>query len=87
MLFFSTVVALSSLGALVYAQSSNVTVPLEIAAIEAHFQNSGLAPSLLSAFSPSAIMTVNFTGHGTITPGENLTKSGEQRAPAFPSQT
>jgi phosphatidylethanolamine-binding protein len=83
MLFLSSIVALSSLGALVYATDP----ALGIAAIEAHFKAAELVPSLLSTFTPTAVMTVNFTGTGSISPGENLNKTGEQRAPAFPSQT
>jgi hypothetical protein len=82
MFFFATTVALSFLGSLVNAQSTNDTA-LGIAAIEAHFTNAGLVPSLLSSFVPSAVMTVNFAGVGAISPGQNLSKQGE--SPLIPA--
>jgi len=80
MLFLSASVALSFLGSLVYAQSSNNT-SLEIAAIETQFTDAQLVPFLLPMFKPSAIMTVNFSGIGPISPGQNLTKRQAALAP------
>jgi phosphatidylethanolamine-binding protein (PEBP) family uncharacterized protein len=80
MLFFATTVALSFLGPLVNAQSTNDTA-LGIAAIEAHFTNAELVPSLLSSFDPSAVMTVTFSGVGVISPGQNLSVSQVASAP------
>ncbi|KAI0003224.1 phosphatidylethanolamine-binding protein [Russula compacta] len=75
-----TALALSFLGPLVYAQATNDTA-LGIAAIEAHFTNAQIVPSLLSTFDPSALMTVNFTGVGVISPGQNLSVSQVSKAP------
>lgn len=71
MFLLATAVALSFLGALVHAQSTNNTA-IEIAAIEAHFKNADLVPSLLSTFNPTAVMTVTFSNVGAISPGQNL---------------
>ncbi|KAH9977127.1 phosphatidylethanolamine-binding protein [Lactifluus volemus] len=68
MLLLSTVV-------LSFSANNNA---LGIAAIEAHFTQSGLVPNLLKTFDPNSIMTVNFPGTGAITPGEALT---EQHGP------
>jgi len=76
MFFLATAVALSFLGPLVHAQSTNDTA-LEIAAIEAHFKNADLVPSLLSTFTPTAVMTVTFSGVGATSPGQNLTMQRE----------
>lgn len=76
MLFFATTVALSLLGSLVNAQSTDDT-GLGIAAIEAHFTNAELVPELLSTFSPSALINVTFNGVGAISPGQNLTQERE----------
>jgi phosphatidylethanolamine-binding protein len=76
MLLFATTVALSFLGPLVNAQSTNDTA-LGIAAIEAHFTNAQIVPELLSTFDPSALMTVTFTGVGAISPGQNLSMTRE----------
>jgi phosphatidylethanolamine-binding protein len=74
MLLLSAAV-LSFLGSLVNAQANNNA--LGIAAIEAHFTQSGLVPNLLKTFDPNSIMTVNFPGTGAITPGEALTEQRE----------
>lgn len=76
MFLFATTVALSFLGPLVNAQSTNDTA-LGIAAIEAHFTNAKLVPDLLATFDPGAIMTVTFSGVGAISPGQNLTTERE----------
>lgn len=78
MFLLSTSFALYFLGSLVNAQSSNDNA-IGIAAIEAHFTGSGLVPSLLTSFDPSALMTVTFSDVGAISPGQNLTK--DQVAP------
>ncbi|KAJ7581016.1 phosphatidylethanolamine-binding protein [Mycena floridula] len=45
-----------------------------IEAIEAHFTQSGLVPSLLTSFDPSALLTATFASSGAITPGQALTE-------------
>ncbi|KAH9989785.1 phosphatidylethanolamine-binding protein [Russula vinacea] len=80
MFLFATTVALSFLGPLVNAQSTNDTA-LGIAAIEAHFTNAKLVPDLLATFDPGAIMTVTFSGVGAISPGQNLTTEQVAAAP------
>ncbi|KAI0262873.1 phosphatidylethanolamine-binding protein [Gloeopeniophorella convolvens] len=74
----ATSVALFALGALVNAQSNDDNA-LGIAAIEAHFSNADLVPSLIPSFDPSAVMTVTFPGVGAISPGQSLSK--DQVAP------
>jgi hypothetical protein len=74
MYILSTTFALYFLGSLVNAQSAS-NIALGIAAIEAHFTGAGLVPALLSSFDPSALMTVNFSGVGAITPGQNLSEA------------
>ena len=76
MFLLATTIALSFLGSLVHAQSTDDTA-LEIAAIEAHFKNADLVPSLLPTFTPTAVMTVTFSNVGAISPGQNLTMQGE----------
>lgn len=87
MLLLSAAVALSFLGSLVYAQSNNTTA-LEIAAIKSQFLDAQLISesSLLAKFDPSAVITVNFSGVGPISPGQNLTKQRERPCRALPSR-
>lgn len=61
-----------SLASLVTAQSTNPT--LEIEAIQAHFSNAGLVPSLLPTFAPTAFFNLSYSGVGAISPGQKLTK-------------
>ncbi|KAI0029323.1 phosphatidylethanolamine-binding protein [Vararia minispora EC-137] len=75
-MIFSTAVAVLSVASFVRAGTS-----LNIAAIEAHFNNSGIVPSLLSTFDPSATLNVTFPGVGTISPGQALTKDQVASAP------
>jgi hypothetical protein len=84
MFLLATTFALSFLGPLVNAQSTNDTA-LGIAAIEAHFTNADLVPSLLSSFTPTALMTVTFPGGGAISPGQNLTMARESSHHNHPS--
>jgi hypothetical protein len=82
-LFAATTVALSFLGPLVNAQSTNDTA-LGISAIEAHFTNAQLVPALLASFSPSALFTVTFSGVGAISPGQNLSVERESLSLSHP---
>lgn len=45
---------------LISAQSTDV------AAIEAHFTQSGIVPDLLSSFDPSALLSVDYTGNTSL---------------------
>ncbi|KAI0050019.1 PEBP-like protein [Auriscalpium vulgare] len=65
---------------LVNAQSSSSDTSLGIAAIEAHFSQSGIVPSLLSSFDPSGILNVSYNGV-SLTPGQQLTKDQVASAP------
>jgi hypothetical protein len=71
MISFSIILSLTLLP-FVIAQSSDPA--LQIEAIEAHFTASGIVPSLLSTFDPSAILTLNYAGTGDISPGQALKK-------------
>jgi hypothetical protein len=84
MFFLATAVALSFLGPLVNAQTSDTG--LGLAAIEAHFKNADLVPSLLSTFSPTAVMNLTFPNVGAISPGQNLTMQREPSQPDYPCQ-
>ncbi|KAH7889809.1 phosphatidylethanolamine-binding protein [Phlebopus sp. FC_14] len=57
---------------LVHAQSSSKAVQIE--AIVAHFRGSGLVPSFLPAFSPTALLAVSYKGVGSVPPGQALTR-------------
>jgi len=76
MTFFPILISFALLP-LAVAQSNDSA--LQIKAIQAHFTQAELVPSLLPSFSPSALLTVNYAGVGNITPGQPLTK--EQSAP------
>jgi hypothetical protein len=43
---------------------------LQLEAIEAHFTNAELVPVPIPVFEPTAILTANFQGLGSITPGQ-----------------
>jgi hypothetical protein len=65
-----------------FSQSTNNSdVGLQIAAIQAHFSNAGIVPSLLTTFSPSAVMSVAFNGVGDVAPGTLLTEAQVKPAP------
>ncbi|TCD59820.1 hypothetical protein EIP91_011399 [Steccherinum ochraceum] len=51
--------------------------PLQIQAIEAHFNNSGIVPTLLSTFAPTAVFTLAFQGSGNIQPGQAFTDNSK----------
>jgi len=71
MKFTSSFVSVA-LAALVAAQANNTELGVE--AIEAHFSNAGIVPSLLTTFDPVAVMSLAYTGVGDISPGQQLTK-------------
>ncbi|KAJ3526822.1 hypothetical protein NM688_g8212 [Phlebia brevispora] len=71
MISAQTVLALAFIP-LVFGQTNNT---LGIEAIEAHFSNSGIVPTLLSSFDPSALLTVSYDGVGNLSPGQSLTKT------------
>lgn len=70
---FTTALVSVALAAVAAAQSTNNT-QVGIEAIEAHFSQSGIVPSLLTTFDPVALMSVTFSGVGEISPGQQLTK-------------
>ncbi|KAG7092215.1 hypothetical protein E1B28_008582 [Marasmius oreades] len=74
--------ALLTLLPLVAAQSAQ-NLPLEIAAIKAHFNQSGLVPSLLPTFEPSALMTINFPEVGDLKPGQSITQAQSGPTPTI----
>jgi hypothetical protein len=61
------------------AQSSDTA--LQVAAIEAHFKQSQIVPSLLASFDPTALLTLNYAGVGDVTPGQLLTKEQSATTP------
>jgi len=69
---------LASLAVLPFVSAQTSDPGLEIEAIQAHFSGSGITPSLLPTFDPSAVLSVTF-GSTAITPGQPLTQ--DQVAP------
>ncbi|KDQ59411.1 hypothetical protein JAAARDRAFT_126989 [Jaapia argillacea MUCL 33604] len=61
-----------------FAQSNE---QLQIEAIEAHFKQSGIVPSLLPTFNPTGTLNVTFNGVGAISPGQPLTQANVQPTP------
>ncbi|KAF8580701.1 hypothetical protein K439DRAFT_1619637 [Ramaria rubella] len=55
------------------AQATVNNTQLGVEAIEAHFANAGLVPSLLNPFSPSGLLNVTYNNVGQVQPGQNLT--------------
>jgi hypothetical protein len=80
MAFFKLLSALAAVS-LVSAQSANMQ--LQIEAIVAHFTNAQLVPVPIPQFNPSAILTANFSGVGSITPGQLLPADQVQAAPTL----
>lgn len=68
---FVTAVSLFSFIGAVVAQDNTA---VDIEAIQAHFSQAGIVPSLLTTFDPSALLTVSFDGVGDISPGQPLTQ-------------
>jgi len=62
--------------------SSNNT-GLQIEAIEAHFTNAGIVPSLLTSFSPSAFLNFAFDTIGSVAPGTLLTQAQVKPTPSL----
>jgi hypothetical protein len=72
---------LASFVVLAAAQSQNI--PLELAAVKAHFQQSLLVPELLKDFDPTVLINVNYAGAGDIATGQLLTKDQVGSAPTI----
>lgn len=69
------IVGLSFLSCVI-AQSTNTNdTGFQIEAIEAHFEQADIIPSLLTTFNPEALLTVSFDNVGAITPGQSLNQS------------
>jgi len=64
------------------SQSTNDS-SIQIEAIEAHFSNAGIVPSLLPTFSPSAVLSVSFAGVGDVAPGTALSETQVKPAPSL----
>jgi len=60
--------------ALLSSFANAATSLLDIEAIEAHFQQALIVPSLLSTFTPGAVLSVSFSG-SEITPGQALAQA------------
>ena len=73
-------VSLSLISAALAQSNSTNNTAVGIEAIQAHFSNAGLVPSLLATFDPSALMTVDYSGVGDIQPGQALSQSRKSRA-------
>ncbi|KAI0094097.1 phosphatidylethanolamine-binding protein [Irpex rosettiformis] len=86
-MFFAPVVLSFALASvkLVAAQNSTASnnTALGIEAIEAHFSQAGLVPSLLATFNPSAVLTLSYSGVGDVSPGQALTQQQVQPVPGL----
>ncbi|GJF00771.1 PEBP-like protein [Phanerochaete sordida] len=69
---FSAAFVSVALAALAAAQANNTELGVE--AIEAHFSNAGIVPSLLASFDPVGVLSLSYSGVGDISPGQSLTK-------------
>jgi hypothetical protein len=56
---------------------------LQIAAIKAHFTQSGIVPSLFQSFDPSGLLDASFPSVGTISPGQLLTQAQVKPQPTL----
>jgi phosphatidylethanolamine-binding protein (PEBP) family uncharacterized protein len=74
---------LVSLALLPFTVAQSNDPAFQVAAIEAHFKQSQIVPSVLADFNPSALLTVNYAGVGDITPGQLLTKEQSSPTPAI----
>jgi hypothetical protein len=74
---------LSGLAAISLVSAQSTNMQLQIEAIVAHFTNAQLIPVPIPAFNPSAILTANFGGVGSITPGQPLSADQVQAAPTL----
>ncbi|KAF8522116.1 phosphatidylethanolamine-binding protein, partial [Hysterangium stoloniferum] len=52
-----------------------------IEAIQAHFQNAGIVPSLLRQFTPTALLSLSYDGVSVVQPGQNLTTDAVKPVP------
>ncbi|KAF9002036.1 phosphatidylethanolamine-binding protein [Cyathus striatus] len=73
---------LASVALLSLVRAQGTDHSLDVKAIEAHFSQSGIVPQLLAQFEPSALLTLNFQGVGSVTPGQLLTKEQVSPTPA-----
>ena len=67
---------LTSLVPFVAAQGAADT-SVEVKAIEAHFQGAHIVPDYFKEFEPTALLSLNYPGAGTLTPGQKVTKERE----------
>jgi len=74
---FRTLLVVCALFSVALSQSTQ----LQLEGIEAHFQNAQLVPVPIPAFEPTAILTANFQGLGSITPGQLVSKDQVANAP------
>ncbi|TDL27199.1 PEBP-like protein [Rickenella mellea] len=56
---------------------------LDIQAIQANFQNALIVPNLLPSFDPSALIALDFSTVGQISPGQNLTQDQVKPTPSI----
>lgn len=69
---FTAALVSVTLASVAAAQTNNSELGVE--AIEAHFSQSGIVPSLLATFDPVGVLSLNYAGVGDISPGQPLTK-------------
>lgn len=76
MIFLRTLFFSLTLVPFSFAQS-DAAGEVGIKAIEAHFTNAGIVPSLLATFTPSALLNVVFPGIPSVAPGTPLSQARE----------
>ncbi|KLO07385.1 PEBP-like protein [Schizopora paradoxa] len=75
-------VSLSLISAALAQSNTTNNTAVGIEAIQAHFSNAGIVPSLLATFDPSALMTVDYSGVGDIQPGQALSETQVSPTPS-----
>ena len=80
MVFAQAVLVLALAPFVLGDNSTSSSGALGVEAIEAHFSNAGIVPSLLSSFDPEALLSVSYDGVGAISPGQALTKDRKLRS-------
>lgn len=50
---------------------------VQVKAIEAHFQGAHIVPDYFKEFEPTALLSLNYAGAGTLSPGQKVTKERE----------
>jgi len=82
-LFFSFPMAFRTLfvACALFSVARSQSTQLQLEGIEANFENAQLVPVPIPVFEPTAILTANFQGLGSITPGQLVSRDQVTNAP------